>query len=184
MFLVVKKNRNFLQISFALFRISFLENIYYILGAATSYCQGKASGLSVLSRQSPLWDDVHAINKLLHFLHVALYYLGSRCGIQLLMHIYSILILRIISGISFSLNPFVPFMIGYKLSMFFISSYTSWDLGTLKSWVPLDHLFSLIFQEAKHVYTLYSVFFQAYVNFCTHPPPLRTCHIELSLSFA
>ena len=184
MFLVVKKNRSFLQISFALFRISFLENIYYILGAATSYCQGKASGLWVLSRQSPLWDDVHAINKLLHFLHVALYYLGSRCGIQLLMHIYSILILRIISGISFSLNPFVPFMIGYKLSMFFISSYTSWDLGTLKSWVPLDHLFSLIFQEAKHVYTLYSVFFQAYVNFCPHPPPIRTCHIELSLSFA
>lgn len=117
------------------------------------------------------------------FLHVALDYLGSHCGIQLLMHIYSILILHIISGISFSLNLFVPFMKECKLSTFFISSYTSWDLGTLKSWVPSDHLFSLIFQEAKHVYPLFS-FLPSLCEFLSapslHPRP-RTCHIEVSL---
>lgn len=70
-----------------------------------------------------------------------------------------------------------------KLSTFFISSYTSWDLGTLKSWVPSDHLFSLIFQEAKHVYPLFS-FLPSLCEFLSapslHPRP-RTCHIEVSL---
>ena len=171
MFLVVKKKiETFSKFLLVYSGFPFLENVYYILGAATSYCQGKASGLWLFSRKSPLWDDVHGINKLLHFLHVALDYLGSHCGIQLLIHIYSILILHVISGISFYLNPFVPFMKEYKLSTFLISSYTSWDLGTLKSWVLLDYLFSFIFQEAKQVYSLFG-FLPRLCEFLSAPSP-------------
>lgn len=151
----------------------------------TSYCQGKASVWDysldkVLSGMMSMW-----FNKLrVSFLHVALDYLGSHCGIQLLMHIYTVSLFYIV-GISrhqFSLTFCSFSMKECKLSTIFyflLHFLGPWDTETLGSPQTTS---SLIFKKPSMAPPA-PAFPQAYEFLSALPstPPQNLSAIEVSL---